>query len=62
MIDDPQDPRTREFLARTHGTGAHVHERRSRVHAGAAIDAPVVVPADLAGPRSRGRGDTPHGH
>jgi ABC-type polar amino acid transport system ATPase subunit len=25
VIDLPQDPRTREFLARTHGTGAHVH-------------------------------------
>ena len=25
VIDAPQDPRTREFLARTHGTGAHVH-------------------------------------
>ena len=36
VIDAPQDPRTREFLARTHGTGAHVHggagreRRRSR--------------------------------
>ncbi len=26
VIDAPQDPRTREFLARTHGTGAHVHQ------------------------------------
>ena len=25
VIDAPQDPLTREFLARTHGTGAHVH-------------------------------------
>ena len=25
VIDAPEDPRTREFLARTHGTGAHVH-------------------------------------
>jgi len=25
VIDAPQDPRTRDFLARTHGTGAHVH-------------------------------------
>jgi polar amino acid transport system ATP-binding protein len=25
VIDLPEDPRTREFLARTHGTGAHVH-------------------------------------
>ena len=25
VIDDPRDPRTIEFLARTHGTGAHVH-------------------------------------
>ena len=25
VIDAPRDPRTREFLARTHGTGAHVH-------------------------------------
>ena len=25
VIDAPLDPRTREFLARTHGTGAHVH-------------------------------------
>ena len=25
VIDQPEDPRTREFLARTHGTGAHVH-------------------------------------
>jgi ABC-type polar amino acid transport system ATPase subunit len=25
VIDDPQDPRTWDFLARTHGTGAHVH-------------------------------------
>jgi len=25
VIDDPQDHRTREFLARTHGTGAHIH-------------------------------------
>jgi ABC-type glutathione transport system ATPase component len=32
VIDAPQDPRTREFLARTHGTGAHVH-------GGATIDA-----------------------
>ena len=25
VIDAPKDPRTRDFLARTHGTGAHVH-------------------------------------
>ena len=25
VIDAPSDPRTRDFLARTHGTGAHVH-------------------------------------
>ena len=25
VIDAPRDPRTIEFLARTHGTGAHVH-------------------------------------
>ena len=29
VIDMPQDPRTREFLARTHGTGAHVHPSAS---------------------------------
>jgi ABC-type polar amino acid transport system ATPase subunit len=25
VIDSPSDPRTREFLIRTHGTGAHIH-------------------------------------
>ena len=41
-IDAPQDPRTRDFLARTHGTGAHVH-------AGAAIPPPASDPLRAPG-------------
>ena len=54
VIDAPRDPRTRDFLARTHGTGAHVHGgvqldrcrpprgRRARSHA---ADVPRIIGA-----------------
>ena len=47
VIDAPQDPRTRDFLARTHGTGAHVHP--SAVVPPPASD-PLRVQAGIAQP------------
>jgi ABC-type polar amino acid transport system ATPase subunit len=48
VIDQPEDPRTREFLARTHGTGAHVHGRGAPVAAPAAD--PLAVQAAIGQP------------
>ena len=59
VIDAPQDPRTRDFLARTHGTGAHVHPSAAvpppasdplRVQAGIAQPG-LAVPPVLEGAR-----------
>jgi ABC-type polar amino acid transport system ATPase subunit len=47
VIDAPQDPRTRDFLARTHGTGAHVHP--SAAVPPPALD-PLRVQAGIAQP------------
>ena len=66
MIDAPQDPRTREFLARTHGTGAHVHGGVAMAAAPVAeVEAPVSAvasAADVAGLDHRPGVDMPHGH
>jgi ABC-type polar amino acid transport system ATPase subunit len=61
VIDNPQDARTREFLARTHGTGAHVHGvHRGPGDAAAGVAAtPTEARSGLEGPPGL---DMPHGH
>ena len=51
VIDDPQDQRTRDFLARTLGE-AHVHEGGDGPHAGAVVGPP---PPRIRAPRTRTR-------
>ena len=58
VIDAPTDPRTREFLARTHGTGAHVH-RGVQVAQGQAPATDDDPPPFVEPP---GGTDVPHGH
>ena len=61
VIDAPQDPRTREFLARTHGTGAHVHPTAAvppPAHDPLGVQAAIAQPGLVAAPPFEERNDT----
>jgi len=63
VIDAPRDRRTIDFLARTHGTGAHVHGGVTLAPAPATeVLAPAALPADIAALDSVPGVDMPHGH
>jgi polar amino acid transport system ATP-binding protein len=63
VIDAPRDPRTIEFLARTHGTGAHVHGGVAVAAAPAAeVEAPATAAAQLQALDHEAGVDMPHGH
>jgi ABC-type glutathione transport system ATPase component len=63
VIDAPRDHRTIDFLARTHGTGAHVHGGVTLAPTPAPeVLAPAAPPADVAALEHVAGVDVPHGH